>query len=103
MMELDSSRWMALSKSSMALSILESKEKNLLAHIPVTAGSIMPVDCILLVERDGSSEVFDSFFKVVEPVPDKSSPIERRCVGFITFKDSRKELKKDLLVEVLKS
>jgi len=66
---------------------VQIRSENLLAHVPKAAGSVVPVNSILLVQLNCCSEVLDGFFEVIEAVPDQSSAIKTRSVALITFKN----------------
>ena len=61
-----------------------SKEE-VLSHISVAAGSVVPVDSILLIQLDGHRKVIDGLFKIEEPVPNQPSPIVGGSISFVQF------------------
>ena len=54
---------------------MESFSINLLSRIAMTTGTIMPVDCILLVKIDGRGEVCDGFVVLKEAIPDQPTTV----------------------------
>ena len=65
-----------------------------LASVTVAAGTVVPVNCILLVKLDCCCEVIDGVFEFQEPVPDESSAVVRRRIFRVKLDD---------LVEVLEA
>ena len=55
----------------------------LLASVSVATCTIMPIDCIFLIEVDRLCEVSDSLVEFEESIPDETSSIIGRCVVLI--------------------
>ena len=53
---------------------------NLLSRIAMTTGSIMPVDCILLVKIDSRREICNGLIVLKEAIPYKPATVISWCV-----------------------